>query len=85
VPLTRVTGRVQSADVVLLLHREDYYERESPRAGELDVIVAKNRQGPLTTVTLLFQGHYGRIVGLAKADADERGDWSPTSMAEGAA
>ena len=82
----RESGEIeQAADVVLLLHREDYYERESPRAGELDVIIAKNRQGPLTTVSLLFQGHYGRIVGLAKADAYERGDWSPTSAVGGAA
>ena len=55
------------ADVVLLLHREDAYDRESPRAGEIDVIVAKNRQGPQCTVTLAFQGHYGRAVDMAPA------------------
>jgi replicative DNA helicase len=82
----RESGEIeQAADVVLLLHREDYYERESPRAGELDVIVAKNRQGPLSTVTLLFQGHYGRIVGLAPEDCDTGREWTPTSMVGGAA
>ena len=59
----RESGQLEAdADIVLLLHREDYYERESPRAGEVDVIVAKNRQGPQTTVTLAFQGHYSRMV-----------------------
>ena len=36
----------QDADMVVLLHREDAYERESPRAGEADFIVAKHRNGP---------------------------------------
>jgi replicative DNA helicase len=56
----------QDADVILLLHREDAYERESPRAGEMDVIVAKNRQGPQCTVTVAFQGHYGRVMDMAR-------------------
>ena len=38
----RDSGAVeQDADVVILLHREDYYDKESPRAGEADLIVAK--------------------------------------------
>jgi replicative DNA helicase len=55
----------QDADVVILLHREDLYERESPRAGEADLIVAKHRNGPTTTVTVAFQGHYSRFVDMA--------------------
>jgi replicative DNA helicase len=55
----------QDADVVILLHREDIYDRESPRAGEIDLDVAKNRQGPQTTVTAAFQGHYARCVDMA--------------------
>jgi replicative DNA helicase len=55
----------QDADVVILLHREDAYERESPRAGEADLIVAKHRNGPTTTVTVAFQGHYSRFVDMA--------------------
>jgi replicative DNA helicase len=56
----------QDADVVLLLHREDAYERESPRAGEADFIVAKHRNGPTSTVTVAFQGHYSRFVDMAQ-------------------
>ena len=55
----------QDADVVILLHREDAYEKESPRAGEADLIVAKHRNGPTATVTVAFQGHYSRFVDMA--------------------
>ena len=55
----------QDADMVILLHREDAYERESPRAGEADFIVAKHRNGPTSTVTVAFQGHYSRFVDMA--------------------
>ena len=55
----------QDADMVVLLHREDAYERESPRAGEADLILAKHRNGPTGTVTVAFQGHYSRFVDMA--------------------
>ncbi|HEY7143712.1 MAG TPA: replicative DNA helicase [Streptosporangiaceae bacterium] len=55
----------QDSDVVILLHREDAYERESPRAGEADFILAKHRNGPTATVTVAFQGHYSRFVDMA--------------------
>lgn len=55
----------QDANVVILLHREDAHERESPRAGELDLIVAKNRAGRQATVTVAFQGHYARAMSMA--------------------
>jgi replicative DNA helicase len=64
----RESGSIeQDADVVILLHREDAYERESPRAGEADLIVAKHRNGPTATVTVAFQGHYSRFVDMAPA------------------
>ena len=56
----------QDADMVVLLHREDFYEKESPRAGEADFIVAKHRNGPTQTVTVAFQGHYSRFVDMAQ-------------------
>ncbi|MGO1172837.1 MAG: replicative DNA helicase [Actinomycetaceae bacterium] len=54
----------QDADVVMLLHREDAYEKEHPRAGEADLIIAKQRSGPTGTVTVAFQGHYSRFVDM---------------------
>lgn len=62
----RESGSIeQDADIVILLHREDAYEKEGPRAGEADFIVAKNRNGPTTIVTVAFQGHYHRFVDMA--------------------
>ncbi|MFL6138984.1 MAG: replicative DNA helicase [Frankiaceae bacterium] len=64
----RESGSIeQDADMVILLHREDAYERESPRAGEADLIVAKHRNGPTATITVAFQGHYSRFVDMSPA------------------
>jgi len=56
----------QDADVICLLHREDYEEPEHPRAGEVDIIVGKHRNGPTGTVTLAHQFHYSRFKDLAR-------------------
>jgi replicative DNA helicase len=62
----RESGAIeQDADIVILMHREDIYERESPRAGEADLIVAKHRNGPTNTIVVAFQGHYSRFVDMA--------------------
>jgi len=62
----RESGAIeQDSDVVILLHREDYYDRESPRAGEADFIVAKHRNGPTDTVTVAAQLHLSRFVDMA--------------------
>nr|WP_308203106.1 replicative DNA helicase [Frankia sp. AvcI1] len=55
----------QDADAVILLYREDTVEKESARAGEADLIIAKHRNGPTGTVTVAFQGHYSRFVDMA--------------------
>jgi replicative DNA helicase len=68
----RESGSIeQDSDVVILLHREDAYDPETPRAGEIDLFIEKNRNGPKSRVTALFQGQYSRIVNFA-SDA-----WSP--------
>nr|WP_078878723.1 replicative DNA helicase [Streptomyces sp. NRRL B-24720] len=56
----------QDADMVILLHREDAYDKESARAGEADLIVGKHRNGPTATITVAFQGHYSRFVDMAQ-------------------
>ncbi|QKW17381.1 replicative DNA helicase [Verrucosispora sp. NA02020] len=55
----------QDADIVILMHRDDYYDPESSRAGEGDAIVAKHRNGPTDTVTLAAQLHLSRFVDMA--------------------
>ena len=54
----------QDADIVILLHREDLYEKESARPGEADIMVAKHRNGPTRDITALFQGHYSRFADM---------------------
>lgn len=62
----RESGEIeQSADVVILIHRDDYYDPESPRSGEADLIVAKQRSGPTDTVTVAAQLHFARFVDMA--------------------
>ncbi|MHA7154336.1 replicative DNA helicase [Arthrobacter sp. TMN-50] len=62
----RESGSIeQDADMVILLHRDDVYDKESPRAGEADVIVAKHRNGPTKTIVVGFQGHYSRFNNMA--------------------
>jgi replicative DNA helicase len=64
----RESGAIeQDADMVILLHREDAYERESPRAGEADLIVAKHRNGPIKDVVVSSQLHYSRFVDMPRS------------------
>jgi replicative DNA helicase len=56
----------QDADMVILIHRPDAWERDDPRAGEADLILAKHRAGPTTTVTVAHQLHYSRFADLAQ-------------------
>jgi len=62
----RESGSIeQDADMVILLYREDAFEKESPRAGEADLIVAKHRNGPTQTITVASQLHYSRFVDMS--------------------
>lgn len=69
-----------NADIVILLHREDAYERESPRIGEADLIIVKHRNGPTDSIVVAHQPHYSRFVdmpalpGQAAPPEDEASD-----------
>ena len=61
----RESGSVDNdSDIAILIHREDFYDPESPRAGEADLIVDKNRNGRRGTAVVAFQGHYARMTDL---------------------
>ncbi len=63
----RESGAIeQDADIVILLHREDAYDRESPRAGEADLIVAKNRNGPTMDLVVASALHYSHFADMAR-------------------
>ena len=55
----------QDANVVILIHRDDYYDKDSPRRGEADFIVAKNRNGPTDKIVVAAQLHLSRFYDMA--------------------
>jgi replicative DNA helicase len=63
--VTHNSGQVeQDADLVLFVYRDDYYNRESDRLGEADIILAKHRNGPIGQLTLTFLPKYPRFANL---------------------
>jgi replicative DNA helicase len=56
----------QDADMVILLNRPDAFERDDPRGGEADLILAKHRNGPTKTITVAHQLHLSRFTNMAK-------------------
>jgi replicative DNA helicase len=56
----------QDADLVILLNRPDAFERDDPRGGEADLILAKHRNGPTKTVTVAHQLHLSRFANMAR-------------------
>lgn len=64
----RESGAIeQDADVILMCYRDDYYHDDSPLKGFAEVLVKKQRMGPLGDVRLVFQGEFSRF-----RDADQR-------------
>ena len=54
----------QDADVVMFVYRDEYYDKESERLGEADLIIAKHRNGPIGQVTLSFLPKYPKFASL---------------------
>jgi len=61
----RESGQIeQDADLVMFIYRDEYYNRDSERPGEADVIVAKHRNGPVGEVVLTFLSRYPKFANL---------------------
>ncbi len=61
----RESGAIeQDADIVILLHREDAYDRDA-RPGEADFIIAKHRSGPTDTISVAFKKDYAHFADMA--------------------
>jgi len=56
----------QDADVVMFVFREDYYDKESEKKGEAEIIIEKHRNGPTGTIDLAFLGQYTKFENLAR-------------------
>ncbi|KAB1444187.1 replicative DNA helicase [Bordetella bronchiseptica] len=64
----RESGAIeQDADVVMMVYRDDYYNEDSPFRGLSEILIRKQRMGPLGEVFMTFQGQYSRFL-----DADQR-------------
>jgi replicative DNA helicase len=61
----------QDADLVMFIYRDEYYNKESERLGEADVIVAKHRNGPIGEVALTFLPKYPKFANLYRDRAAE--------------
>ena len=63
----RESGAIeQDADVVMFLYRDDYYNKDTDHPNEAEVIIAKQRNGPIGTVTLLWKPEITRFVNIAR-------------------
>jgi replicative DNA helicase len=64
------SGRIeQDADMILFLYRDDYYNKESEKQNIVEIIVAKQRNGPVGTVDMAFIKEYGKFVNLDRKHA----------------
>jgi replicative DNA helicase len=57
----------QDADVILFIHREDRYDPDSPNKGLAEIIIGKQRNGPIGSVQLTFLGQYTKFENFAPA------------------
>lgn len=63
----RESGAIeQDADVVMFLYRDDYYNKDTENPNVAEVIIAKQRNGPIGTVNLLWMPQYTKFANIAK-------------------
>lgn len=63
----RESGAIeQDADIVMFLYRDDYYNKDTDTPNIAEVIIAKQRNGPIGTVNLLWQPEFTKFVNLAR-------------------
>ena len=69
----RESGSIeQDADVVMFLYREDYYNKDTERKDIAEVIIAKQRNGPIGTVELVWLPRYTKFANMEKGRGNYR-------------
>lgn len=67
----RESGSIeQDADIVAFLYRDDYYDKESEKKNIIEIIIAKQRNGPVGTVELVFLKNFNKFVSYDRNHAD---------------
>ena len=70
----RESGQIeQDADVVAFLYREDYYDRETENKNTIEIIIGKQRNGPVGSIELAFVKEYGKFVNLERRFSEKQG------------
>jgi replicative DNA helicase len=70
----RESGAIeQDADIVAFLYRDDYYDKETEKKNIIEIIIAKQRNGPVGTVELVFLKEISKFVSMDRSHADPDG------------
>jgi replicative DNA helicase len=61
----------QDADLILFIYRDEVYNKETEEKNVAEIIIGKNRHGPIDTIKTFFDGRYTRFDNLSKRDTGE--------------
>lgn len=74
----RESGAIeQDADIVAFLYRDDYYDKETEKKNIIEIIIAKQRNGPVGTVELVFLKNFNKFISLDRSHDDSAPPSSP--------